>query len=41
MPRFGRVWWAASDIAKDWVGYLKGAILAGEQAAREIDRELG
>ena len=41
MPRFGRIWWAASDIAKDWVGYLEGAIHAGEQAAREIDRELG
>jgi monoamine oxidase len=41
MPRFGRVWWASSDLAKDWVGYLEGAIRAGEQAGREIDGELG
>ncbi|AGA24729.1 flavin monoamine oxidase family protein [Singulisphaera acidiphila] len=40
MPRFGRVWWASSDLAKDWVGYLEGALRAGEQAAREIEREL-
>ena len=41
MPRFGRVWWASSDLAKDWVGYLEGAIRAGEQAGREIDGDLG
>jgi monoamine oxidase len=41
MPCFGRVWWAASDLAKDWVGYLEGALRAGEQAAGEVDRELG
>jgi monoamine oxidase len=40
MPRFGRVWWASSDLAKDWVGYLEGALRAGEQAGREIDREM-
>ncbi len=27
MPRFGRVWWAASDLAKDWNGYLEGGFL--------------
>jgi monoamine oxidase len=36
MPRYGRVWWAASDLAKDWNGYLEGAIQAGEQAAAEV-----
>ncbi|APW61092.1 flavin monoamine oxidase family protein [Paludisphaera borealis] len=41
MPRFGRVWWASSDLAKDWVGYLEGAIHAGEQVGREVDVELG
>ena len=41
MPQFGKVRWAASDLAKDWVGYLEGALRAGEQAAREIDADLG
>lgn len=36
MPRYGRIWWAASDLAKDWNGYLEGAIRAGEQAADEV-----
>jgi monoamine oxidase len=36
MPRFDRVWWAASDLAKDWNGYLEGALFAGEQAAWEV-----
>jgi monoamine oxidase len=35
MPRFRRLWWAASDLAKDWNGYLEGALFAGEQAATE------
>lgn len=38
MPRFGRLWWAASDLAKDWNGYLEGALYAGEQAANEVDK---
>ena len=41
MPRFNRVWWAASDLAKDWNGYLEGAIHAGEQAAAEVSSMLG
>ncbi|WP_422927868.1 flavin monoamine oxidase family protein [Singulisphaera sp. PoT] len=41
MPRFGRVWWAASDLAKDWNGYLEGGLFAGEQAAGEVDAFLG
>ncbi|MBX9923614.1 MAG: FAD-dependent oxidoreductase [Rhabdochlamydiaceae bacterium] len=35
MPHFQRIIWAASDLAKDWNGYLEGAIHAGEQAAIE------
>ncbi len=40
MPHFGRVIWAASDLAKDWNGYLEGALFAGEQAAQEVVEEL-
>ncbi len=36
MPNFGRLIFAASDIAKDWNGYLEGALHAGEQAAQEV-----
>jgi monoamine oxidase len=36
MPCFQNVIWAASDLAKDWNGYLEGALLAGEQAALEV-----
>ncbi|MFZ4099258.1 MAG: flavin monoamine oxidase family protein [Chlamydiia bacterium] len=32
-PQFGRILWAASDLAKDWNGYLEGALMAGEAAA--------
>jgi monoamine oxidase len=41
MPCFGRVWWAASDLAKDWNGYLEGALFAGEQVAAEVAEMLG
>lgn len=40
MPRFQNVWWAASDLAKDWNGYLEGALFAGEQAAEEVAASL-
>lgn len=35
MPHFGHITWAASDLAKDWNGYLEGAIYAGNQAVME------
>jgi monoamine oxidase len=35
MPHFGKIIFASSDIAKDWNGYLEGALYAGEQAALE------
>ncbi len=38
LPQFQRLIWAASDIAKDWCGYLEGAIYAGEQAAGEVEK---
>lgn len=40
MPAFGRILWAASDLAKDWNGYLEGAIFAGEQASEEAEKLL-
>lgn len=40
MPAFGRILWAASDLAKDWNGYLEGALFAGEQAAQEAEKLL-
>jgi monoamine oxidase len=36
MPHFGSLIFAASDLAKDWNGYLEGALYAGEQAAAEL-----
>lgn len=36
LPHHDRVLFAASDLAKDWNGYLEGAVYAGEQAAREV-----
>lgn len=40
MPNFDRILWASSDLAKDWNGYLEGAIIAGEQAAHEVEEFL-
>lgn len=40
MPHCSRLFWAASDLAKDWNGYLEGAIAAGEQAADEAEASL-
>lgn len=40
MPRFGRIFWAGSDLAKDWNGYLEGALFAGEQTALEVEEVL-
>lgn len=35
MPHFGSVFFASSDLAKGWNGYLEGAIFAGKQVALE------
>ncbi|MEI8301106.1 MAG: FAD-dependent oxidoreductase [Chlamydiota bacterium] len=35
MPYFGHITFAASDLAKDWNGYLEGGLYAGEQAAKQ------
>lgn len=40
MPNFKRIFWAASDLAKDWNGYLEGALFAGEQVANEVEKQL-
>lgn len=40
MPHYKRLFWAASDLAKDWSGYLEGALLAGEQVAYEVEKAL-
>ena len=38
---FGRVHFAASDLAPEWIGYMDGAIRSGEQAAKAIVAGLG
>ncbi|XP_073523345.1 amine oxidase [flavin-containing]-like [Phyllobates terribilis] len=38
---FGRLFFAGTETATEWSGYLEGAIQAGERAAREILFELG
>ncbi len=35
MPHLGKMTFASSDIAKDWSGYLEGALYARKQAALE------
>jgi monoamine oxidase len=32
----GRVHWAGSETAREWFGYMEGAIESGERAAREV-----
>ncbi|MEU7978606.1 FAD-dependent oxidoreductase [Micromonospora sp. NPDC049081] len=32
----GRVYWAGTETATRWAGYLEGAVLAGERAAAEV-----
>ena len=36
----GRIHWAGSETATEWIGYMEGAIQAGERAADEILRRL-
>ncbi|XP_071993871.1 amine oxidase [flavin-containing]-like [Engystomops pustulosus] len=38
---FGRIFFAGTETATEWSGYLEGAIQAGERAAREVLFELG
>jgi monoamine oxidase len=32
----GRVHWAGSETAREWFGYMEGALESGERAAREV-----
>ena len=32
----GRIHWAGSETAREWFGYMEGAIESGERAAGEV-----
>ncbi|CAF1530561.1 unnamed protein product [Adineta ricciae] len=36
----GRIWLASTEMALEWIGYIEGAIEAGERFAEEIHRTL-
>lgn len=36
----GRIHWAGTETATQWVGYMDGAIRSGERAAGEVGRRL-
>jgi monoamine oxidase len=36
----GRVWFAGTETAVEWTGYIEGALESGERAAREVVRAL-
>jgi len=36
----GRIHWAGTETATEWIGYMEGAIQAGERAADEVLRRL-
>ncbi|XP_071799138.1 amine oxidase [flavin-containing] B-like isoform X2 [Asterias amurensis] len=38
---FGRLYFAGTETATHWAGYMEGAIQAGERAAREIQHRMG
>lgn len=35
----GRVYFAGTETATEWSGYMEGAIQAGERAAREVQAQ--
>ncbi|GAA1939776.1 flavin monoamine oxidase family protein [Nocardioides marmoribigeumensis] len=37
----GRIHWAGADYARDWCGYMEGAVRSGESVAESIAAELG
>ncbi len=37
----GRVFWAGTETATEWTGYMEGALQAGERAAQEANAALG
>lgn len=38
--RFGRIHWAGSETATNWIGYMEGAVESGEISADEVLTEL-
>ncbi|MEM9692534.1 MAG: FAD-dependent oxidoreductase [Myxococcota bacterium] len=36
----GRIHWAGTETSERWCGYMEGAIVAGQRAAREVDEAL-
>jgi len=36
----GRIHWAGTESATEWIGYMEGAIQSGERAADEVLRRL-
>ena len=37
----GRVFWAGTETATEWTGYMEGALQSGERAASEVRERLG
>lgn len=37
---FYRIYWAGTETATQWCGYMSGAVQAGERAALEVLAEL-
>jgi monoamine oxidase len=37
----GRIHWAGSETAREWFGYMEGALESGERAAQEVAARLG
>jgi len=36
----GRIHWAGTETSTQWVGYMEGAALSGERAAKEVHQRL-
>lgn len=36
---FGRLYFAGTETATKWSGYMDGAVRAGERAAREVNQQ--
>ena len=36
----GRIHWAGTETATEWMGYIEGAIQSGERVAEEVDKRL-
>ena len=36
----GRIHWAGTETAREWTGYMEGAVESGERVAREVDAAL-